>query len=391
MAYCGGGGSAKTGVFNKIVVRINDEAAHQISTGDEVCVNIQVYQNPISQQYWLMGAVGNSVVRYALPEGMIAGKADVGTGANAVATNAMADRLAVGCEDGTVHIFQITDDSNDFVPLGVYEGHAKAVCALSFALRGPILVSSAKDGTARVWNYETKTSQSTLTCSVDDPKAPPPKRPSQVLVRGCAFGDLEGKVIYTVASARRGKAYLYRWRLSPNDAYECQERIECSPVPISAMSLSSDGGMLALGGVDGTVILYSTEIWKVLKKFFEIHDLPVTCIAARPYSTPLKGDDEGVLMHALSASADSRFALLTLQRRGPRKASSGSSGGSGLSSSAFFWFGLLSWIMYYVVQETCQKCQEQWNEQAYGQFIECFYHVVLIAPESRPGILVPPH
>ena len=85
------------------------------------------------------------------------------------------------------------------------------------------------------------------------------------------------------------------------------------------MSQSADGSLLALGGVDGTITLWNTETLKILKKFPEVHELPVTCIAARPYSTPLQGDDEGIVMHALSASADSKFALLTLQRRGPKK------------------------------------------------------------------------
>lgn len=394
VAYCGGGGSAKTGVFNKIVVQINGSDPKEISTGDQVCVGIQVYQNPISQKYWLLGAVGNSVVRYSLPEGTLQGKANVASdGANAVATNAMADRLAVGCESGDVHLFEISDDSNDFVPLAVCQGHVKAVCAVAFALRSKILVSSAKDGTAKVWNYESNQCQATLKCQVPPPKSAP-KRPQQILVRGCAFGDLEGKVIYSVASARRGEAYLYRWLSTGSSDYQCDQRIECSPVPVSAMSLSADAGMLALGGVDGTITLYNTETWKVLKKFKEVHELPVTCIAARPYSTPLKGDDEGVVMHALSASADSKFALLTLQRRGPKKASSGGGGGSGtvvFSTSFLIWMGLLSWAMYYVVQETQQKCQDEWNEHAYGKMYECFLHTVLIAPSSRPGILVPPH
>jgi len=391
VAYCGGGGSAKTGVFNKIVVRVDGGEPLDISTGDQVCVGVYVYMNPLSNKYWLMGAVGSTVVRYSLPEGTLEGTANVDDGANVVATNAMADRLAVGCEKGGIHIFKITNDSNDFIPLGSCEGHAKAVCALSFSLRNNILVSSAKDGTAKVWNYESQQCLSTLTCVVPDP-VPAPKRPQQILVRGCAFGDLEGKVIYTVASARRGEAYLYRWLSTGNNEFACDVRLECSPVPISAMSLSADASMLALGGVDGTVTLYNTENWKVLKKFKEVHELPVTCIAARPYSTPLKGDDEGVVMHALSASADSRFAYLTLQRRGPRKASAGGGGsGGGISMGTMFWIGLLSWAMYFVVQETRVKCQEEWNEHAYGKLSECLLHTVLIAPSTRPGILVPPH
>lgn len=391
VAYCGGGGSSKTGIFNKIVLRKDGDFLSELSTGDQVCVAIQVYQNPISGSLWLMGAVGNSVVRYTLPEGNVSGEADVGDGANAIAVNAMADRLAVGCESGAIHLFKISDNRNNFALFGICEGHTKAVCALSFALRGPILVSSAKDGTARVWNYETQISQSTMTCSVEDPKVPPPKRPQQVLVRGCAFGDLEGNVVFTVASARRGKAFLYRWTRTEKGTFECAIRTECSPVPVSAMSLSSDASLLALGGVDGTVTLFDTQTWEVLRKYPEIHDLPVTCIAARPYAMPFKGEDDDIPMHAISASADSQLALLTLLKRAPRTASS-SDGGSGINwMSTFFWAGLLSWVLYYVALETFQKCEEEWNAHAWDLLQECFLHTVLIAPDSRPGILVPPH
>lgn len=402
VAYCGGGGSAKTGVFNKICVRANGRAELEISTDDQVCVGIYVYGNPLSNTHWLVGAVGNSVRRYSLFErGTLAGTAAVGSGANAVATNAMANILAVGCEDGSIHIFKITDESNDFDVVGICKGHLKAVCSVSFCLRRNVFVSSAKDGMAKVWNYETLECIATLECQVP---LPPPKSaskqrggPQQILVRGCAFGDLEGNIIYTVASARRGQAYLYKWISDDGKNNYAFERIEASPVPISAMSLSADGGMLALGGVDGTIALWNTETLKVLKKFPQVHELPVTCIAARPYSTPLQGDEEGIVVHALSASADSKFALLTLQRRGPKKRGNKSSGSSATSFSVFpstgacMWMALVSWVMYYVVLETQLKCRREWNEGDYGQFAECVLHTVLIAPPSRPGILVPPH
>jgi WD40 repeat protein len=330
----------------------------------------------------------------------LAGTAAVDSGANAVATNAMANILAVGCEDGSIYVYKITDESNDFDLVGICKGHLKAVCSVSFCLRRNIFVSSAKDGMAKVWNYQTLECIATLECQVPPPPKSANKRagPQQILVRGCAFGDLEGNVIYTVASARRGQAYLYKWTLE-NDGknYTVFERIEASPVPISAMSQSADASMLALGGVDGTIALWNTETLKILKKFPQVHELPVTCIAARPYSTPLQGDEEeGIVVHALSASADSKFALLTLQRRGPaKKRGNKSSSTTSFSifpfTSACVWMALVSWVMYYVVLETQLKCRHEWNEGDYGQFAECVLHTVLIAPPSRPGILVPPH
>jgi WD40 repeat protein len=197
-----------------------------------------------------------------------------------------------------------------------------------------------------------------------------------------------GNVIYTIASGRRGKAFVSKWGFKDNQ-YELLERTECCPCPISAFSLSGDAGLLALGSVDGTIILWGIERWKVMKKFPEVHDLPVTCIAARPYPVPLKGDEDGIQMHALSASADSQLACLTLQRRTKgRKSSRGS-----LKSTLNSWvkMALFAWILYPVANEVWDKCADEWNSNGYSKAWECIRYDVLIAPASRPGILVPPH
>jgi WD40 repeat protein len=180
----------------------------------------------------------------------------------------------------------MTDEELYPDPVFVLEGHEKAVCAVSFAPRlQDRILSSAKDGTARIW--QNGDCLAVLKCDISDPKVPPPARTPQVLVRGCAFGDLDGQVVYTIASGRRGKAYLSHWEEIPVAdekqpvEYELVMRTECSPCPISAMSLSGDASLLAMGSVDGTIILWSIEQWRALKRFTEVHDLPVTCIAAR--------------------------------------------------------------------------------------------------------------
>jgi len=140
--------------------------------------------------------------------------------------------------------------------------------------------------------------------------------------------NLEGRVIYTVVSGKRGAAYLTRWRTlvplnkgSPGAAgagppgagdppmgagapttgvppmntaapvtqqqtqkleIKQQYRIQCSPVPVSATSLSSDSTLFMLGTIEGSILLYNLETKKVMKQFNEVHDLPVTCMASRP-------------------------------------------------------------------------------------------------------------
>ena len=393
VAYCGGGGSAATGIKNFITVRVAGEEPRDIATGDMVGVGLTIVQNPLTSMLHLLVAMGTKVVRYDVHSGEQTGEIDVGVNINTVATNAMTDRLAIGCENGTVHVYQISDErmAGD-APIHTYEGHEKAVCAVSFSPRENFLLSSAKDGTARVWKEGNAVA--TLKCSIEGPRrGPPPKRGAQILVRGCAFGDLNGQLIYTVASGRRGSAFLSKWEYSnANRSYECIQRTEVTAVPISAMSLSGDAGLLALGVVDGTIILWSIERWKPLKTFHEVHDLPVTCIAARPYPVPLKGEDDedgGVQFHAVSASADSQLAWLTLQRPPRRKRGSGGIvGGSSFKSTfnSVVRLALLIWVLYPVANEIRDKCEDEWDNSGLVKMLECVRHDGLF----RTGIS-PPH
>jgi len=374
-----------------------------------------VYQNPLTKRIYLMGAVGHKICRYDLPHGDTQQHLELDPawgGANCVHVNVMADKMVIGCENNVVACYQIASEE-DLASSGnqpqqqlfqllwsIPQAHEKALCAVNFAPRGDLIVTSAKDGTAKVWNATDGAPISTLLCDVSDPKAKnPPKRKPQVLVRGCAFGDLEGKVIYTIASPRRGKAFLARWIQPPQKnqtTYQCQERLEISPCPISSMSLSSDGGLLALGGVDGTITLMDMQTWKKLRSFPEVHDLPVTCIAARPFALPLCGEEDGVQMHAVSASADSQLAMLTLQRRVPKKKGAKGSTSSDTSSLTtilwiFVWGGAIVWTMIQIVRETMELCETELETRALGALQQCFFQTVLLAPSTRPGILIPPH
>ena len=395
LAYCGGGGSAKTGVNNAILVRAPDGEVRRIDTGDKVGVALKIAGNPISGRIFLFVAVSKSVERYDLPSCEKSGELEVGgDGVNAINVNVMVDQLACGCENGEVKVYKIADDLFSADSLQhVCQGHTNTVCSLDFSSRGDRLVSSAKDGTARVWQGQDLVAE--LKCSVEGGKEPAKKqkvksnRPVQVLVRGCAFGDLEGKVVYTVASTRRGSAFLARWKETPQE-WEA-ERNECSDVPISAMSLSSDGFLLALGSVSGSIILWGVENWKPLKIFKEVHDLPVTCIAARPFDAPLQGEDDGIRYHAISASADSRLGNLSLQRA-PRQSVPGAFNRFLSNTYGAIIFLIIATIATRpVVVDFWEKCGYEWERGTFGGAKDCLVNDVLVAPETHPGIKVPPH
>ena len=403
-AYSGGGGSARTGVKNLIVIQDGVDAERTISTGDKVGIALQLYKNPTTNRLWMIVALGSEVHRYSIPEGDFDSNLTINTddakepkeSCCAISVNSMADKIAVGCDSGLVMLYSTSDEEFGELkgPLITCSGHTNSICAISFSLRGRRLLTSAKDGYARVWDVNTGKNISDMLCNCDEKNTPPTptnRSPPQILVRGCAFADMNGKVVLTVASARRGKAYLSQWlQDKDSDAFKCAIRTECSPNPISAMCMSQDGRLLTLGSVSGSIIMWSILDWVPLKIFSEVHDLPVTCIAARPFDVDLQGEDfTGVRIHAKSASADGQMGCLTLQRKATkRRDASSKSSGSGIMHTIhrLFVTSLLLWFLSPVARETADKCGYVYHERRWGELWHCFVDDVLIAPSTRPGV-----
>lgn len=461
-AYGGGGGSARTGIFNSVVVQNGaDVDSVKISTGDQVAVALRIYSSnaaahtntdrygthtanqhssdgrPDSQQpsapqpvVWMVVALGGDVRRFSVPQGDLDGVLSVvvnpsiddpnhtdgnshgSTAAEkdsceALGVNRTTDQLAVGCNSGFIKIYSISDDVFANAPvLFVCEGHTKCICSLSFSVRGGKLLSSSKDGTARVWDcVQTGQSIAEMACSCDDPTANDKKQkrrgPSatQTIVKGCAFADLDGAVAVLVASTRRGDGFIFQWiQKERGGEYALDKRTKCSVRPISAMSLSHDGGLLAIGNTEGTISLWSVREWAVLKTFQEVHQLPVTCIAARPYEVDLQGEEfYGVRVHARSASGDSQMGCLTLQKTATRKHRHNHSlgGGNSFLSLALIHRLLLTslcvWVLSPVAREAVDKCDHTWKRNDWSALPRCLWDEVVIAPSSRAGVRSPPY
>jgi len=392
LAYCGGGGSAKTGVGNSVTILENDQPRRVISTGYVLGLDVDLYRNPVSGKLWLAVVMDNAneVRRYRMPEGVLDGVVQVGEPCSKIAVNVMADLLAVGCDGGNVLVYSISDDRFDERGLIFKsETHTKAVSQMAFSLRGGRMITASKDGNACI--YENGKVITAFKCSARDDSVPPPKIKPTVMVRGCAFLDMEGREAVTVASAKRGKAFIARWA-QERDGFRCVDRIPCSPCPISCIDLSQDGSMLSLGAADGSVILWSVEKWQPIKTFRELHEFPVTCIATRPFPVPLQGEDDGVRIDVRTASGDGKMGCLTTQRRAPKQASGGpgkptSIVGTMETVNKLIILCLLAWMLSPVWHEATVKCANTRGRSWW----RCFKDDVLIAPADRPGILVPPY
>lgn len=423
LAYCGGGGGAATGVKNRLFIEIagnkeddaqsldqpqggsNGDEPIVVETGDQLGVAVHIAKNPLTNKISLFCALGTKVNVYSLPEAKLEQELSVGATVHTIGVNAMADTIALGCENGSIKVYHIVRDYQvKELPSYVCDegpdvGHTKPICSVTFAPRkNELIVSSSKDGTARVWNKDQCIS--VLKCSIKDPTAPPPppnrrNRIQTVMVRGCAFGDLEGNLIYAVASGKRGKAFLSKWGFDEKEKqYQCFDRTVCSEHPISAMSMSADATTIALGNSDGKVCLWSVPKWKAIKQFPGVHEFPVTCIAARPYDLPLKGEQEsGIRFNAFSASADAQLARLTTQRKVPKSAAEKNSAGFPLAEhlNRLTKWALMLLMISPLAQDIWFRCVDDKDINEFGAKFKCIRDNVIIAPSSRSGIKVPPH
>uniref|UniRef100_A0A7S4IQ94 Anaphase-promoting complex subunit 4 WD40 domain-containing protein n=1 Tax=Odontella aurita TaxID=265563 RepID=A0A7S4IQ94_9STRA len=482
LAYCGGGGSAKTGVFNTLAVVVKEQVSPvdpnarsdddvvaerkiKIDTGVQIGVGVAMHRHHSNTgDVRMLVCVGDKVNLYAVPlEGspllenlpeededagpsLLLGGVTVGEkyGCNAVAFSPLGDAMAVGCENGQVIIYRILHDEAGRATFRKIveaqgEGHDGAVSSVAFHPRVLAVLSGSKDGTARLWDGRSGSELGQMKCIAEDPdpkKAAAAKKkpqrgrvqrgPPKILVRGCAFGDLEGKVVYTVQSGKRTPAYVSRWVLAPPKAGEPRPqpplgpdgrpigppppngnfvegaRAECSEKPVSSLSLSGDASTLVLGNVEGSVFLFDLENMKVSKAFLEVHDLPVTCVAARPEMGPLPGDvAEGVAFDALSASADNRMGFLTKQRRSRKKKARrpGGKAGAGMSTTTLMilmWFFM---VLYLVGKMSWRLCrpellaigQLEEPAMAFEAAARCVWELTIWAPPTRAGVSVPPH
>eukprot|EP00557_Chaetoceros_sp_GSL56_P013755 CAMPEP_0176484208 /NCGR_PEP_ID=MMETSP0200_2-20121128/4331_1 /TAXON_ID=947934 /ORGANISM="Chaetoceros sp., Strain GSL56" /LENGTH=523 /DNA_ID=CAMNT_0017880665 /DNA_START=53 /DNA_END=1621 /DNA_ORIENTATION=+ len=478
LAYAGGGGSAKTGIGNTVNVQIitsDDDtnssynhgsdgvssledltASIAIDTGIDIAValDILVQSAPSSSSsssrpyIYLAVGIGNFVKIYLIKNHSISHddngdndndhweaveigsiELEKSSGINTVSWNSTGDALVAGCENGNVCIISVTFGNESSCgmrsqsPLQLQlhlvhelKGHIRAVCCSVYHPKNPlVLMSSAKDGTCRIWNLgmakqnENENDENDnlcmeeLQCRIYDPKGPAPKaanilnpKPGQCLVRGCAFGDLDGRILYTVQSGRKGGAFLSVWKLirractieeqeqeqekGPKFVFEFKEtmRKQVSNFPVSAMSLSGDYTMLALGDTNGCITLLSTATFQKIKFWDGAHDLPVTCIAARPLPLSLSGEDvTGVRVDAISASADNKLCYLTRQRKSTLKKKQGSggsgSGGGGVLVGAksskrvltivFYPIHLIVFAMImYAIKVSVDVCHEDYEE-----------------------------
>jgi len=428
LVHCGGGGSSKTGVGNCIVC----SNGTTIDTGDQICVSCDVYPRVGQEPVFVAAAIGDGgpVCIYHSSTGHCMGQyfpeSKDWAGFNYVKFSPNGHGLLAGCENGTVVSFGLhwenvvnSRDHNNmpkvhFTKLAIFKalvedeqpstaapsrqpppilidhmaGHSKAICGVAYhpLLQANQCLTCAKDGCIKVWDFETGELKASVACPIWDMSAPAPKRPPQVLVRGCCYGI--NNFIYTVQSGRRGKAFVSQWRLAlrqPLNQHSQQPKQETVLVennriciaedPISAMCMSADMSKLFCGSVEGSVIVLDAESLRVIQVFDNIHDLPITCISPRPskrHVSPEMGIHSDV--EIITGSADSKLVRLSTRRQP-------------MSWIAFYvnstFFLVIFVIIWYSTFE--KECYVELLEMQFRNYQTCI-HYSLVASNDMPGV-----
>lgn len=395
VAYCGGGGSARTGVRNNIIILRNEDLPYQISTGDQAGCSLKIYQHPETKRVWMLVAIGTTVRRYSLgPRCELAGEVDVGEKCEHMAVSPNADQFAIGVgEEGRFKVFGMTEDgfATPSSLLYLCKTHKKALTCMNYSPKGDLLVSASRDGTAIIWKGGKALAG--IACTIDEPKDKK-GRPQQVLVRGCTFADAEGDYIVTVHSGRKSQAYISMWKLFPGNKYKIAEKTFLSSLPATALSISLDKRLIAIGVADGSVILWDKQEWKPIKTFQGVHELPVTCIAARPLLSPFVGED--IRFHARTGSLDCNTGLVTLETRvvnKPRMPNDGARGCCGWLSFLVFWALTLSLVilaMSSMFPHVPSLCANVYGSRGLGAAAWCLVEKVFYIDPVKLGVPFPP-
>jgi len=371
ITYAGGGGSAKTGVSNKIIILSDYNQPVEIDTKESLCAAVTI--SHINGSNLLAAGVDKILKFYNTTNGTeeVLHETECSTNGfiNAIAFSNNGKYICLGCEDGTVDFWNVAMRTR--ISISEKGSHSnKAVCAVCWSPDDKHVVSSGKDGTARVWNVKTGKALYVFKCKIGENAIEEKKFESKpILVRGCRY--LSDGTIITIASSKRGKAFLSKW-----DQGKELVRICCSQVPISAMDISHDHEFLVLGSVEGSITIMNATTYKIIKKFEEVHDLPVTCIAA----IPAQISEKHQYISVISASADNKMAYLSLSKfRNPNH-----------------------WIMDFfllfvvvLVAGIVKYCYKECNDDIYTYGLSnsfgCMKDVVFADTENQPWILDPPY
>jgi cytochrome c551/c552 len=174
--------------------------------------------------------------------------------------------------------------------LQTLDGHNGSVFSLSFSPTGEVLCSASADGTVKVWNVKSGVRLDTL--------SQPQAEQYTVIV------SHDGKQVFAAGADNRIRV----WKLLSRDQARINPLLTsrfAHEQPISRLTLSDDGSLLASAAEDGTIRTWSTAPLTPLQSLPQ-QDVSVTSLSfidhERLFITRLDGSTQTLPLHPASAT-----------------------------------------------------------------------------------------
>lgn len=227
---------------------------------------------------------------HELASGALRGEGRVEGGVSSAAVDARGERIALGCDDGSVRVHALTDGAE----LARWDGHGAAVCALAFDETGEWLASGSADHSVlvrelasgrlvqRLWGHTGRISGLAL------------ERGSGLLVSSSWDGSARS---FSLASGRE------------------LARLDGAGVQQTAIALERGGARFATGGADGRVRIADARSG-ALERELPAHEKLVLCLRFSAEGTRLASGSLDRRLRVWDARSGS--ALLELAGNGER-------------------------------------------------------------------------
>ncbi|GAA0160164.1 guanyl-nucleotide exchange factor [Lithospermum erythrorhizon] len=326
VVLAGGGGEGRSGIPNALLVSefdfpsnsLADQPVAKLGTGSDLPYRISVHPQgeglicalPNSCRWfeWDPSSDNNGSLNLKTSEKVLEQLEDVGQQL-ALAFNQEGSLLAVGGEDGKLRVFKWPSME---IILDEATAHS-SVKDLDFSPDSKYLVSVGS-GSGRVWDMTSSTSIASLSKENGD------------MFGFCRFSHNDNQVLYVTAMTDRG-GNIVKFNTSSWKRLKSKQIVRD---PISSFSVSDDGNLLAVGTIEGSILVISSTSMQVQTIIKKAHLGLVTALTFSQDSRAL-----------LSASMDSSVKVTPITEKED-------SGGN-------FWITvfiiLLAAVIYFALQE----------------------------------------